>query len=221
MSQAAIIGVVVIMMMSSSASAMLMMGSSPEEGTVCTPEGTKDTNATYKYDAQGKCAMTCNTGYKNESGKCVESTPPPPPKYQKYPDHDFTGGDISCEGGVEATACEAKCDANDKCVSYIHTANDKLCCIKHGTPNYKKLPGRQITGYIKNIDGYEVKEVGDRPAGDIENKTSATLPQCKARCDELSNCIGFNFNNGICWIKKSEGISPTYSNNGYQFYTKK
>jgi len=157
----------------------------------------------------------------SSTGPSSPPPPPPPPKYQKYPDHDFSGGDISCEGGVEATACEAKCDANDKCVSYIHTANDKLCCIKHGTPNYKKLPGRQITGYIKNIDGYEVKEVGDRPAGDIENKTSATLPQCKARCDELSNCIGFNFNNGICWIKKSEGISPTYSNNGYQFYTKK
>ena len=80
MSQAAIIGVVVIMMMSSSVGAVaLTMGSSPEEGTVCTPKGTKDTNATYKYDADGECAMTCNTGYKNESGKCVESTPPPPP----------------------------------------------------------------------------------------------------------------------------------------------
>jgi hypothetical protein len=48
-----------------------------------------------------------------------------------------------------------------------------------------------------------------------------TLPTCKARCDELDNCIGFNFNNNNCWIKKAEGISPTYSVNGYQFYTKK
>ena len=171
--------------------------------------------------SSSSAAMLMMGGEETPSTPSTPSTPPPPPpKYQKYPDYDFTGGDISCEGGVEATACEAKCDANDKCVSYIHTANDKLCCIKHGTPNYKKLPGRQITGYIKNIDGYEVKEVGDRPAGDIENKTSATLPQCKARCDELSNCIGFNFKNGTCYIKKAEGISPTYSNNGFQFYTK-
>jgi hypothetical protein len=149
------------------------------------------------------------------------ATPSSPPKYQKYPDHDFTGGDISCEAGVEAAACEAKCDANDKCISYIHTANDKLCCIKHGTPSYKELPGRQITGYIKNIDGYEVKQVGDRVAGDIENMNPGTLPTCKARCDELDNCIGFNFNNNNCWIKKADGIAQTYSNNGYQFYTKK
>src|SRR6056300_892631 len=151
----------------------------------------------------------------------VKIATPPPPKYQKYPDHDFTGGDISCEAGVEAAACEAKCDANDKCISYIHTANDKLCCIKYGTQNYKELPGRQITGYIKNIDGYEVKEVGDRPAGDIENMNPGTLPTCKARCDELDNCIGFNFNNNNCYIKKADGIAQTYSNNGYQFYTKK
>ena len=156
-----------------------------------------------------------------KTGALPPPPPPPPPKYEIYPDHDFTGGDISCQGSVEAAACEAKCDADNKCVSYIHTANDKLCCIKHGTPNYKELPGRQITGYIKNVDGYEVKEVGDRPAGDIESKSSATIPQCKARCDELTNCIGFNFNNGTCYIKKAEGISPTYSNNGFQFYTKK
>jgi hypothetical protein len=144
-----------------------------------------------------------------------------PKKYEVYPDYDFTGGDIECTSGVEASACETKCDNNDKCVSYIHTADDKLCCIKHGTQNYTHLPDRKITGYIKNIDGYEVKDVGDRPSGDIENMKPATLSQCKERCDSLNDCIGFNFKVDNCWIKKSEGISQTYSNNGYQFYTKK
>jgi hypothetical protein len=80
MSQVAIIGVVVLAMMvcSSSSAAMLMMGGGPEVGAVCTPEGTKDANATYKYNADGKCTMYCKTGYKNESGTCVKSTPPPP-----------------------------------------------------------------------------------------------------------------------------------------------
>jgi len=147
--------------------------------------------------------------------------PPPRDKYKKFPDHDFTGGDIGCYPSTEAAACEAKCDADDKCVSYIHTANDKLCCIKHGTPNYTNLPGRQITGYIKNVDGYDIKEVGDRPAGDIENMKPGTLTTCKARCDSLDNCVGFNFNNDNCWIKKAEGLAATYSVNGYQFYDKK
>ena len=142
-------------------------------------------------------------------------------KYETYPDHDFTGGDIACTASVDdSDDCEAKCDANNRCVSYIHTAEDKLCCIKHGTPNYTSMPGRKITGYIKNIDGYEVKEVGDRPAGDIENMNPGTLPTCKARCDELDDCIGFNFKNDNCFIKKAEGIASEYSVNGYQFYTK-
>ncbi len=140
-------------------------------------------------------------------------------KYETYPDHDFTGGDIACSTD-EATACEAKCDADDKCVSYIHTTSDNICCTKHGTQNYTNLPDRSITGYIKNIDGYEVKEIGDRPAGDIENMNPGTLPTCKAKCDSLDNCIGFNFNNNNCWIKKAEGIADGYTVNGYQFYTK-
>lgn len=161
-----------------------------------------------------------DTGNDNFGGGGSSNTPPPRAKYEIYPDYDFTGGDIGCHQNTEATACEAKCDADDRCVSYIHTAGDKLCCIKHGTPNYTNLPSRQITGYIKNIDGYEVKEVGDRPSGDIENMNPGTLPTCKARCDELDNCIGFNFKNNNCWIKKVEGIANEYTVNGYQFYTK-
>jgi hypothetical protein len=151
----------------------------------------------------------------------VEIATPPPPKYQKYPDHDFSGGDISCESGVEAAACEAKCDANDNCVSYIHTANDKLCCIKYGTQNYKELPGRQITGYIKNIDGYEVKQVGDRVAGDIGGPVSVNLPACKAKCDSLNNCVGISYTNNTCYAKQADGLVADYVNNGFQFYTKK
>jgi hypothetical protein len=72
MSQTTILGVVVLMMMCSSSSllAMLMMGGSPEVGTVCTPEGTKDANATYKYNAQGKCVKS---EYKYEFIKNIES----------------------------------------------------------------------------------------------------------------------------------------------------
>jgi len=75
----AAIGVVGLLLCSSSsgasAAALMMGGKTPEAGTVCTPEGTPDSNATYKYDADGKCIMTCNKGYNDKSGVC---TPPPP-----------------------------------------------------------------------------------------------------------------------------------------------
>jgi hypothetical protein len=185
-------GVGVMVMCSSSLAAAMMMGGSEDDAAATTTTTTPKTPVV-----------------------------PTRPKYVEYPDHDFTGGDIACTAGEdESDACEAKCDANDKCVSYIHTAEDKICCLKHGTPNYTSMPDRKITAYIKNIDGYEVKEVGDRPAGDIEHMNPGTLPTCKTKCDSLDNCIGFNFKDNSCFIKKAEGISATYSVNGYQFYHK-
>ena len=184
-------GVGLMMVCCSSSSAMMMMGGGEE-----------------KPDA----------GAGAGAGAGAAPKTPTRAKYETYPDHDFTGGDIACSTD-EATACEAKCDADDKCVSYIHTADDKLCCIKFGTPNYTSMPDRKITGYIKNFDGYEVKEVGDRPGGDIEWKPGLTLPGCKARCDELPNCIGFNSNSGGCNIKH-DGANSTYDINGWQFYHK-
>ena len=192
MAAIAVAGVGMMVMCSSSLAAAMMMGGSEDDAAATTTTTTPKTPVV-----------------------------PTRPKYVEYPDHDFTGGDIACTTGEdESDACEAKCDANDKCVSYIHTAEDKICCLKHGTPNYTSMPDRKITAYIKNIDGYEVKEVGDRPAGDIEHMNPGTLPTCKTKCDSLDNCIGFNFKDNSCFIKKAEGISATYSVNGYQFYHK-
>src|SRR6056300_2118065 len=101
MSQGAIIGGVVVVMIccSASSAAAVMMGGDDESnvGKVCTPQGTPDPNATYKYGANDTCLMTCKTGYKKEDGACVEKTsgtgpsggspgprpgPPPPPSYK-------------------------------------------------------------------------------------------------------------------------------------------
>ena len=188
MAALAVAGVGMMMVCSSSLAAVMLMGGEEE---------TPDTTTT-----------TTSAG----------PSAPTRAKYETYPDHDFTGGDIACTTD-EADACETKCDANDKCVSYIHTEEDKLCCLKYGTPNYTSMPDRKITGYIKNFDGYEVKEVGDRPGGDIEWRPGLTLPECKARCDELPNCIGFNSNKDGCNIKH-DGANSTYNINGWQFYHK-
>jgi len=78
MSQGAIIGGVVVVMIccSASSAAAVMMGGDDESnvGKVCTPQGTPDPNATYKYGANDACLMTCKTGYKKEDGACVEKT---------------------------------------------------------------------------------------------------------------------------------------------------
>jgi hypothetical protein len=79
MAQMAMIAGLGMICLSSSVGAAMMMGGGEEEGAVCTPEGTKDPNATYKYDAGGDCAMTCKTGYTKEDGACVETPVVPKP----------------------------------------------------------------------------------------------------------------------------------------------
>ena len=68
------VGVGVMVMCSSSLAAAFMMGGEEEDktGQVCTPEGTPDANATYKYGANDTCVMSCKTGYVKEDGACVE-----------------------------------------------------------------------------------------------------------------------------------------------------
>jgi hypothetical protein len=73
MAQVAMIAGLGMICLSSSVGAALMMGEEEDKtGTVCTPEGTPDPNATYKYGANDACVMSCKTGYVKEDGACVE-----------------------------------------------------------------------------------------------------------------------------------------------------
>ena len=75
------VGALGVMVCCSSSVAAVMMGGDGESnvGKVCTPQGTPDPNATYKYGANDACVMTCKTGYKKEDGACVEKTLGPSP----------------------------------------------------------------------------------------------------------------------------------------------
>ena len=83
MSNGAIIavGALGVMVCCSSSVAAVMMGGDGESnvGKVCTPHGTPDPNATYKYGANDVCLMTCKTGYEKKDGACVEKNPSPAP----------------------------------------------------------------------------------------------------------------------------------------------
>jgi hypothetical protein len=73
MAAIAVAGVGLMVVCSSSLAAVMMMGGEEDKtGTVCTPEGTPDPNATYKYGANDACVMSCKTGYVKEDGACVE-----------------------------------------------------------------------------------------------------------------------------------------------------
>ena len=70
------VGALGVVVCCSSSVAAVMMGGDGESnvGKVCTPQGTPDPNATYKYGANDACVMTCKTGYEKKDGACVEKT---------------------------------------------------------------------------------------------------------------------------------------------------
>tara|TARA_B110000503_G_scaffold140540_1_gene231703 strand:+ start:364 stop:1197 length:834 start_codon:yes stop_codon:yes gene_type:complete len=45
-----------------------------QEGDVCKPEGTADSNATYILNKDKECVFTCKSGYKKSGGVCIEDT---------------------------------------------------------------------------------------------------------------------------------------------------
>jgi len=72
---------------------------------------------------------------------------------------------------------------------------------------------------IKQVDGYSVKEVGDRVGGLFGKYTNKNLYECKEACDKKGGCVGFSYKVGECELKKDDGLATTYSSTGKQFYT--
>jgi hypothetical protein len=110
-----------MMCLSSSVGAALMMGGGEEDktGTVCTPEGTPDPNATYKYGANDACVMTCKTGYIKEDGACVE---------EKEKEVFHIGGYTYSKGGAEAGCAEYDAElATDAQLTAAYEAGANWC----------------------------------------------------------------------------------------------
>ena len=121
-------GVIVVMVCCSSSVAAVMMGGDGESnvGKVCTPHGTPDPNATYKYGANDVCLMTCKTGYEKKDGACVEKTTGPSP----------SGGS---PGPADGTPCDSGMTGRDN-----HYMNGE-CVYKGCSPGYSDVNGTCIS----------------------------------------------------------------------------
>ena len=157
MSTGAIIAVGAVGVMvccSASSAAAVMMGGDDESnvGKVCTPQGTPDPNATYKYGANDACLMTCKTGYEKKDGACVEKTPAPGPAtmledgqpyaYEEGKLYQCTSGKaVGClfrneSAGIAAAAgvydsATKKCSQGD----HVYCMNDKTITMAQYSDN--------------------------------------------------------------------------------------
>ena len=168
----AVAGVGAILCISSSVAAM-MMGDEEEDktGQVCTPKGTPDANATYKYGANDTCAMSCKTGYVKEDGACVETKlddkkkkkdsddedaapdAPPSDPYRVEAGIDYPGSDIFHYwpgGAIKATkdVCLDKCTELPACKLVTFNNAETLCWGKSAANNKKTHGDRN--NYFKN-----------------------------------------------------------------------
>ena len=161
---------------------------------------------------------------------------PPPPAFVIHETGDRQMGDLVLTPDQTLDQCKALCKANVDCIGISYNSTDKSCYQKGttggGQPGEGTGPLQTAYGtpsphqfYYKNVPGYEVKGAGDRPGGNIEGMpvTKETLKECADVCGSKTNCVGFSYDsyNNTCYAKKADGLAAAYSNNGYQFYTKK
>jgi hypothetical protein len=171
MAQIAMIAGLGVMCLSSSVGAALMMGGGKEEGAVCTPEGTKDPNATYKYDADGDCVMTCKTGYTKEDGACVEGedddAPTPdlmlddkkPYAYEAGKLYACTSGkDVGCLWRAEANGIAAAAGMYDPATKTC-AKGDHVYCVNDKTVTYAQYADntnvKTQSGWQNNMHRYK------------------------------------------------------------------
>ena len=70
---------------------------------------------------------------------------------------------------------------------------------------------------------YKTREGYDRNAGDIDSGTDGTIEDCRLACSENTDCVGYSYANTPpdgakkCYIKKSEGLDPSYKENAYNY----
>jgi hypothetical protein len=74
--------------------------------------------------------------------------------------------------------------------------------------------------YVKSIDGYLTKNLGDRTSDNDPIETiTAGIEDCSTACTDNRNCIGFSYIDGSCDLMGA-GVSQSYELSGGQFYTR-
>ena len=167
------------------------------------------------------------------AGSATTPKTPVEPDFIIHETGDRGAGDLIFTADQTLEQCQALCKANDDCVGISYNSTTKGCWQKGTTgggsggagilKDYNTPSDYQF--HYKNVPGYEVKDAGDRVAGDIEGMpvTETTLDGCASVCGSKTNCVGFSYNShgNVCYAKKADGLVATYAQNGYQFYDKK
>jgi hypothetical protein len=71
--------------------------------------------------------------------------------------------------------------------------------------------------YVKSPQGYSVERLGDKVGGLISSDTTSDFTTCIDKCSATEDCVGISYKEGVCDLKKSEGMASSYSQTSKQF----
>lgn len=139
--------------------------------------------------------------------------------YQKFSDIIFTDTKIAdCTENSTTNSCSINCKYNNNCIGFTFNKNDGTCCL------HSELKGLNVdtngATYVKSVDGYITKELGDVSSTRDPIQTVETgINDCSSACTGNKTCLGFSYIDGKCDLKRAS-ISGTHQITGGQFYTR-
>ena len=121
----------------------------------------------------------------------------------------------NCSSANNINACSTKCNYDPDCAAFTYD-KDKVCCIKYGVNDIEY--NENVNGYFKTPNQYRVVKLGDRTGGLIKSFDDKNIEECSVSCNNTHKCAGFSYEKGTCELKKSDGLTENYYQNGKQFF---
>lgn len=153
------------------------------EGAFCTLEGTPDENATYRFDAKGKCVMTCNPKYKKDGERCII----------EYPcEEDLTIASQGGSLGVCYSANDVKPIGSVMMGSFIsdEPSIDKIHLYKSTSDKNEFISAHQSEDNFCKMVRFEISKEGEDCNYKLIDARYATSPRRNSTCqteDEVKN----------------------------------
>jgi hypothetical protein len=206
---------VLLLCLSSSAARYLFTQGDDDKKPQAGPGPTSST-PTGSTGSTGPTGPTGSTGSTGPSDLATGPTGPTTPEgYTKIDNFNFSEVVENCSSVNNINACSTKCNYDPDCAAFTYD-KDKVCCIKYGVNDIEY--NENVNSYFKTPNQYRVVKLGDRTGGLIESLDDKNIEECSVSCNNTNNCVGFSYEKGTCELKKSDGLTENYYQNGKQFF---
>ena len=134
--------------------------------------------------------------------------------YTRFDNFKLRENEDNCTDETDVNACKTRCDYNNNCTSFSLSEDDK-CCLNTETTGIAY--DDKHTTYVRTPTGYSIEQLGDKTGGILSSAGATSFTACIDKCSDTEECVGISYKEGSCELKKSSGMSSSYSENSKQF----